>query len=86
MSVSIKYSCISKSSYLKNLPHAYSETLPLCFSMQFVTNFRRIKCPNNFLPENRVNYVKLRFWTKQRKLYFHIINIHTQGYITLIST
>ena len=25
----------------------------------------------------------LVFRTKQRKLYFHIINIHTQGYITL---
>ena len=25
----------------------------------------------------------LRFPTKQRKLYFHIINIPTQGYITL---
>ena len=36
-----------------------------------------------FLPEKRVNYDKLRFPTKQRKLYFHIINIHTQGYITL---
>ena len=51
--------------------------------MQFVTNFTRIKCQNNFLPEKRVNYNKLHLLIKQRKLYFHIINIHTQGYITL---
>ena len=50
--------------------------------MQFVTNFTRIKFQNNFLPK-RVNYDKLRFPTKQGKLYFHITNIHTQGYITL---
>ena len=51
--------------------------------MQFVTNFTRIKCLNNFLPKKRVNYGKLRFPKTQCKLYFHIINIHTQGYITL---
>ena len=51
--------------------------------MQFVTNFTRIKFQNNCLPKKRVNYDKLCFPTKQRKLYFHIINIHTQGYITL---
>ena len=38
---------------------------------------------NNFLPKKPVNYNKLCFPTKQRKLNFHIINIHTQGYITL---
>ena len=52
--------------------------------MQFVTNCRRIKCQNYFLPKKQVNYDKLHFPTKQRKLHFHIINIHTQGYITLI--
>ena len=51
--------------------------------MQFVTNFTRMKCQNNILPEKRVNYDKLCFMTKQRKLYFHIINIHTQGNIAL---
>ena len=50
---------------------------------QFVTNFTQIKCQTNLLPKKRVNYDKLRFPTKQGKLYFHIINIHTQGYITL---
>ena len=48
--------------------------------MQFVT---RIKFQKNVLPKKRVNYDKLRFLTKQRKLDFYIINIHTQGYITL---
>ena len=52
----------------------------LCADMQFVTNFTRIKYQNNFLPQKCVNYDKLRFPTKQRKLYFHIINIHTQGF------
>ena len=51
--------------------------------MQFVTNFTRTKCQNNFLPKKHVNYDKLCFPTKQRKLYFHLINIHTQAYITL---
>ena len=51
--------------------------------MQFVTNFTQIKCQNIFLPKKCVNYDKLCFLTKQYKLYFHIINIHTQGYITL---
>ena len=51
--------------------------------MQFVTNFTRIKVQNNLLPKKHENYDKLRFPTKQRKLYFHIINIHTQGYTTL---
>ena len=41
------------------------------------------KFQNNFLPKKSINYDKLRFPTKQRKLYFHIINIHTKGYITL---
>ena len=50
--------------------------------MQFVTNFTRIKFQNIFLPKKRVNYNKLRFQKIQRKLYFHIINIHTHGYIT----
>ena len=30
-----------------------------------------------------MNYDNLQFPTKQRKLYFHIISIDTQGYITL---
>ena len=34
------------------------------------------------LPKKRINYDKLCFPTKQVKLYFQIINIHTQGYIT----
>ena len=51
--------------------------------MQFVTNFKQIKCQNNCLPKKRVHYDNLPFPTKQRKFYFHIINIHTQGYITL---
>ena len=51
--------------------------------MQFVTNFTRIKFKNIFLPKKRVNYDKLWFPTKQRELYFPIINIHTQSYITL---
>ena len=51
--------------------------------MQFVTNFTQIKFQNNFLPLKRVNYKKLCFPIKKRKLNFHIINIHTQGYITL---
>ena len=42
-----------------------------------------IKMSKKNLPKKRVNYDKLRFPTKQRKPYFHIINIHTQGYITL---
>ena len=33
--------------------------------------------------QKRINYDKLHFLTKQRKLNFHLINIHTQGYITL---
>ena len=32
-----------------------------------------------FLPQKRVNHDKLCFPTKKGKLYFHIINIHTQG-------
>ena len=51
--------------------------------MQFVTNFTRLKFQNDFLPKKRVNYDKLCFTTKQRKLYFHIVSTHTQGYITL---
>ena len=51
--------------------------------MQVVKNFTRIKFQNNFLPKKRVNYDKLYFPTKQHNLYFHIINNHTQGYITL---
>ena len=51
--------------------------------MQFLTNFTRIKSQNIFLPKRRVIYDKLRFPTNQQKLYFHIINIHTHGYITL---
>ena len=51
--------------------------------MQFVTNLTRIKFQNNCLPKISANYDKLRLPTKQRKLCFHIINIHTQGYITL---
>ena len=35
------------------------------------------------LPKKSVNNKKLPFATKQRTLYFHIINVHTQGYITL---
>ena len=35
------------------------------------------------LPKKHVNYDKICFPTKQRKLYFHLINIHTQAYITL---
>ena len=35
------------------------------------------------LPEKRVNYNILRFPTNPRELYFHIVNIHTQGYTTL---
>ena len=52
--------------------------------MQFVTNFKLIKFQNNCLPKKRVNYGKLHFPTKHSKLYFHIINIHSQGYITLL--
>ena len=48
--------------------------------MQLVTNFTRITFQNNCLPKNRVNYDNLLYPTK---LDFHIINIHTQGYITL---
>ena len=51
--------------------------------MQFVTKFTQTRFQNNFLPEKRVNYDNIRFPTKQRKLYFHIINSHSQGYITL---
>ena len=51
--------------------------------MQFVTNCTRIKFQNNFLPKKRVNYDKQSLLTKQSKLYFHIINIHTHGYITI---
>ena len=54
--------------------------------MQFFTNFTRITFQNICLPKNHLNYDKLRFLTKQRELNFHIKkNIHTQGYITLIS-
>ena len=42
--------------------------------MQFVTNFTRITFQNSFLPNKLVNY---------DKLHFHIINLRTQGYITL---
>ena len=51
--------------------------------MQFVSNFTRIKFQNYFLPQKRVDYDKLCFPTKKRKLYFHITNIHIQGYMTL---
>ena len=51
--------------------------------MQFVLNFTRMKFQNNFLPKKRLKYDKLRFLTKQRTLYFQIINTHTQGYISL---
>ena len=59
--------------------------IELSTNMQFVTNFTRIRFQNNFFTRKtkRLNYDKLRFPTKQHKLYFHIINIHTQGYITL---
>ena len=36
-----------------------------------------------FVTQKRVNYNQLPFPTKQCKLYFYMINIHTQGYITL---
>ena len=51
--------------------------------MEFVTNCTQIKCQNYLLPKKQVNYDKQPIRTKQRKLYFYIINIHTQGYITL---
>ena len=51
--------------------------------MQLVTNFTQIKFKNNFLPKKQLSYDKLRFPTKQRKLYFHILNIYTQGSTTL---
>ena len=35
------------------------------------------------LPKKCVNYDKLSFPTKRHELYFHIINIHNYGYITL---
>ena len=55
----------------------------LSSDLKFVTNLKRKIFLNNFLPKKRVNYDKLHFPTIQCKLYFHIINIHTQGYITL---
>ena len=51
--------------------------------MQIVTNFTLIKFQNIFLPKKRVNHNKQSLPTKQRTLYFHIIDIHTQGYIAL---
>ena len=51
--------------------------------MQFITNFTRIKCQNCFLPPKTRKLGQAIIPTKQRKLYFHIINIHAQGYITL---
>ena len=51
--------------------------------MPFVTNCTGIKCQNNFVPKKRINYDKLPFPTKQHKLFFWIIYIHTKGYITL---
>ena len=51
--------------------------------MQFVTNFTWIKYQNDFLLKKRVNYDKLCFPKNKRKLYFQIINILTQDYITL---
>ena len=62
--------------------HHYDWQSPPSPDMQFVTNFTQIKIQNIFLPKKRVSYDKLQFPTKQRKLYFHIINNHTQGYIT----
>ena len=49
--------------------------------MQFVTNSTRTKFQNNVLPKKSVNHDKLCFPTKQCKLYFYIINIHTEDYI-----
>ena len=60
----------------------YTVNCTLYTDMQFVTNFTRIKFQNNCIPKKRINYDKLRFPTKQRKLNFYIIIIHTQGYIT----
>ena len=51
--------------------------------MQFLTKVTWIKCQNYFVPKKRVNFDKLCFPTKKCKLYFHMINIQTQGYITL---
>ena len=51
--------------------------------MPFVTTFTWMIFKNNCLPQKRVNYDKLCFPTKEQKVSFYIINIHTQGYITL---
>ena len=49
--------------------------------MELVTNFAGIKCQNMCSPKKRANYDNLCFLKKQRKLYFHIINNHTQGHV-----
>ena len=51
--------------------------------MQIVTKFTRMKFQNSLLSQKGVKYDKICFLTKQRKVNFHIINIHTEGYITL---
>ena len=66
-----------------HLHHIHKESWLVRADMQFVTNFTRIKFWNNFLPKKGVNYDKLCYPKKQRNLYFHILNMHTQGYITL---
>ena len=51
--------------------------------MQFATNFIRLKHQNSCSPKKTRKLQQASFPTKQRKLHLHIINIHTQGYITL---
>ena len=52
------------------------ETSPPQSDMQLVRNFTRIKCQNIFLPKKRKLRQAAFSKKKQRKLYFHIINIH----------
>ena len=51
--------------------------------MQFVTNFTRTRFQNNFFNRTTRKLRQATFSDKTAKLYFHIININTQGYITL---
>ena len=68
----------------KMIGYKFKSTLKgLWADMQFVTNYSRRTFQTNFLPKKRINCDKLRFPKKKHELYFHIININTQGYITL---
>ena len=51
--------------------------------MPFVTNFTQIKYQNNFLPKKTRDLQQATFFNRVNFFFLHIINVYTQGYITL---